>query len=171
MYVRDMSWNNDRSSISRISNSSNIRSSNNSSRISNNSISISSSNNNISRIITRDSQQRQQKQQQQQQQNSSSSSHRNCRSINNNSNLLAECGNPATFDRHHTDSTDFDTGLTLLSSLVLDPLGGGTRIGNDLPLILPGGGLQSSHLLIEVVACIDTIADFLVIILCFVIEC
>ena len=87
MYVRDMSWNNDRRS-------------NNISRISNN----------ISRIITRDSQQRQQKQQQQQQQNSSSSSsHRNCRSISNNSNLLAECGNPATFDRHHTDSTDIDT--------------------------------------------------------------
>ena len=106
MYVRDMSWNNDRSSISRISNSSNIRSSNNSSRISNNSISISSSNNNISRIITRDSQQRQQKQQQQN--SSSSSSHRNCRSISNNSNLLAERGNPATFDRHPTDPMDLN---------------------------------------------------------------
>ena len=108
MYVRDMSWNNDRSSISRISNSSNIRSSNNSSRINNNSINISSSNNNTSSIITQDSQQRQQKQQQQHQ-NSSSSSNRNCRSISNNSNSLAARGNPATFDRHHTDSTDLDT--------------------------------------------------------------
>ena len=106
MYVPDMSWNNDRRSISRISNSSNIRSSNNSSRISNNSISSSSSNSNISSMITHDSQQRLQKQQQHHQNSSSSNCHRNCRSISNNSNLLAERCNLATFDRHTTDTMD-----------------------------------------------------------------
>ena len=106
MYVPDMSWNNDRISIGRTGNISNIRSSNNISRISNNSISISSSNSNISSIITHDSQQRLQKRQQHHQNSSSSNCHRNCRSISNNSNLLAERGNLATFDRHTTDTMD-----------------------------------------------------------------